>query len=245
MESVFGSLGKVLYTDNHGHCGFLIKWRLVTPFIKKWSRNREPDQVRIEEMFRYRGYFPCIIHLAELPDEGVVCYDGNHRREVFNEIADNDFECIVDIMFGATQSDVYTAFDNINKSVQLPALYLEPPSASTDDIIKLVKTYESNYKPFLSHAQRFRAPQFNRDVFTDNIHTIYKDLNGSQTIEQIGKLLIKLNDEYSKGFLCKDHSEYSPNVIDKCRKYNMWLFLEGTVPTKHIKIILKSPFYNK
>lgn len=119
MEAIFDSLGQSIYNFN-GHKGYMIQWKLIAPFCKKWSRNRDPDIERVNEMVEYYhkgGYIPRMIHLAELKDEGMVCYDGNHRKEVFNMCNDEAVMCVVDVLFGATQNDVYKAFNNINKSV--------------------------------------------------------------------------------------------------------------------------------
>ncbi len=86
MEKTFKSHGKLIY-DIDGHKGYLIEWKFVSEFCKKWSKNREPDQERINEMvafFKNGGYIPRMIHLAETVEEGMICYDGNHRKEVFN-----------------------------------------------------------------------------------------------------------------------------------------------------------------
>lgn len=242
MQAIFDSLGQPIYKIN-GHTGYIIQWNLIAPFCKKWSRNRDPDMERVKEMVEYYykgGYIPRMIHLAEVKEEGVVCYDGNHRKEVFDKCTDEVVMCVVDIMFGATQNDVYKAFNNINKSVQLPAVYIE----ETDDenhvkaeIVKLVRDYEAKYKPLLSSSARCHAPHFNRDNFTDNIYNIYKSFCDTVSVEQIGKLLEDLNNEYSHGRLCRPHSAYKQTLLEKCKKHNMWLFIEKTVPFEHVEKI--------
>lgn len=245
MEAIFDSLGQSIYNFN-GHKGYMIQWKMIAPFCKKWSRNRDPDIERVNEMVEYYhkgGYIPRMIHLAELKDEGIVCYDGNHRKEVFNMCNDETVMCVVDTMFSATQNDVYKAFNNINKSVQLPAIYIEEPRGENDvrvEIIKLVKEYETKYKPFLSTSARCHAPHFNRDTFTDNIYNIYKSLGNVVKIEQIGTLLEMLNNEYAHGRMCRPHSVYKQSTIDKCKKHNMWLFIERTIPFEHIEKLLDS-----
>lgn len=187
MDAIFNSLGQSIY-NNNGHKGYIIQWKLIAPFCKKWSRNREPDMERVKEMVEYYnlgGYIPRMIHLAEIKEEGVVCYDGNHRKEAFNVCNDETVMCVVDIMFNATQNDVYKAFNNINKSVQLPAIYVEDSNDANnvkEEIIQLVKEYESRYKPFLSTSARCHAPHFNRDTFTDNIYNIYKFFGSAITL---------------------------------------------------------------
>lgn len=240
MERVFDSLGQSIYNIN-GHKGYIIEWRIISPFCKKWSRNRDPDLERVNEMIIYYnsgGYIPRMIHLSEIKDEGIVCYDGNHRKEVFDKCNDEKILCVVDVMFNATQNDVYKAFISINKSVQLPEIYIEDTSNLKLDILQLVKEYEIKYKFLLSSSSRCHAPHFNRDTFTDNIYTIYKSFNNTITIEKIGELLDKLNNEYSQNRLCRPHSFYKQSIIDKCRKYNMWLFIEKQIPFEHIEKML-------
>lgn len=245
MESIFDSIGDYIYNFN-GHKGYMIQWKLIAPFCKKWSRNRDPDIERVKEMVDYYnkgGYIPRIIHLAELEDEGIVCYDGNHRKEVFNICNEEKVMCIVDMMFGTNQHDVYKAFNNINKSVQVPAIYIEEPSCENDvkiEIIKLVKEYETKYKPFVSTSARCLAPNFNRDNFTENIYNIYKSLDKVVNIEKIGKLLEKLNNEYANGRMCRPHSVYRQSIIEKCKKHKLWLFIEKTIPFEHIETLLNS-----
>ncbi len=241
MEVIFDSLGLILYTENNHKC-YSIQWKLIAPFCKKWSRNRNADSERVKEMIEFYnkgGYIPRMIHLAEIDEEGMVCYDGNHRKEVFNECMDESMLCIVDVMFNTTQNEVYKAFNNINKSVQLPAMYIDEVNETRknvkSDIIKLVKHFETKYKPFLSTSSRCHAPNFNRDVLTDNIYEIYKSFGTAISIEQIGKLLNILNAEYSNERICRPHSSYKESVIEKCKKHNMWLFLEKQIPFEHVE----------
>jgi len=248
MDSVLQTLCKGctdLYT-NQNHKGYLIQWSLISPLCKKWSRNRDCDLNRVEEMIDFRargGYIPSMIHFADVQDEGLVCYDGNHRREVFNRcLAEgDDIICIVDVMFGASQSDVYKAFSNVNKSVQVPAIYLNEPGENVevkDAILRLVKTYEEKYKEFLSTSARCHAPHFNRDTFVDNVDAIYKALPGI-SVTDIEHTFTRLNIEYSKGRMCRPHSSYRPSIIAKCKRIGLWLFLDKTVPVAHVEQILK------
>jgi hypothetical protein len=249
METIFDSLGHVLYTNN-SHKGYLIQWKLVSPFTKKWSRNRDPDMGRVQEMVEFRkggGYIPRMIHLAEITgesgqSEGMVCYDGNHRKEVFTICNDDTDPCIIDVMFNATQNDVYQSFCNINKSVQLPAIYMDESCGNENttkfEIIQLVKGYEQKYRPLLSTSPRCHAPHFNRDIFTDNIFQLYNSFQRVVSIEQIARLLERLNVEYANGNMGRPHSAYKQSVIEKCAKHNMWLFVEKTIPFEHVEMLV-------
>lgn len=218
-------------------------WSLIGPLCKKWSRNRDSDVERVNEIHEYYNkgcYVPCIIHLACLHDEGLVCYDGNHRRDVFNMcVASGDkVTCIIDVMFDATQNEVYKAFNNINKSVQVPAIYLDDSSENSNiknDILSLVRTYEIKYKSYVSTSSRCHAPHFNRDNFVDNLYEIYKIMNGTCTVQSIAVALEKLNVEYSRQNICRPHSSYKQNVLDKCKKQNLWLFLERNISAEHVQ----------
>lgn len=248
MDSVISSLGQELY--QHGkHKVFLGKWNLISPLCKKWSRNRDPDQGRVSEMLDYLkhgGYIPRMIHLAHVADEGLVCYDGNHRREVFNVAPlGGDMICLFDVLFDACQNDVYMAFNDINKSVQVPAMFFYDEHDKScngreikDDILALVKTYETKYKAFVSTSPRYHAPNFNRDCFIDNVYNIYKHFNGSLSIADIGNALDKLNEDYAKGIRCRPHSSYKITIIEKCKKGNLWLFIDKVVPFEHVQQVL-------
>jgi hypothetical protein len=239
MEAIFDSLGQSIY-DIKGHKGYMVQWKLIAPLCKKWSRNRDPDMERVNEMvdhYHKGGYIPRMIHLAETQDEGIVCYDGNHRKEVFNICNEDEIMCVVDVMYSATRNEVYKAFNNINKSVQLPAIYIEETNDNDVkvEIVKLVRVYETKYKSYMSTSARCHAPHFNRDTLTDNIYNIYKSFDNTVSIEKIGQLLETLNNEYAHGRLCRPHSLYKQSLVDKCKKQNLWLFIEKTIPFEHVE----------
>jgi hypothetical protein len=245
MEHVIATLGKHIYSYNDHH-GYTVRWDLIGPLCKKWSRNRDSDSTRVQEMlehFHKGGYIPLHFHLAEVQGEGLVCYDGNHRREVLNTLNAEEQKnviCIVDIMFDASQNDVYKAFSNLNKSVQVPAIYVEKEVQFSvrDEIVDLVKSYESKYRPMLSTSSRCHVPHFNRDMFTDNIFIIYTHFNGLLSVSKIATILEQLNAEYAQGRLCNAHTTYRPNVIEKCKTHNLWLFLNRSIPVEHVQKLL-------
>lgn len=245
MESVFKTFAKELYRCGN-HVGYCVKFKHIDPICRKWSKNRHPDLERVHEMhdfFKSGGYIPKFIHLAELKGEGLVCYDGNHRRELLKLINDGDVECIVDVLFSASDEEIYDAFSSVNKAVDVPEIYLEDVSNIKDAVLELVKKYETRHKSFTSKSSRCRAPNFNRDVLTDNITTIYKYFNGTKSISDIEEALDKLNKEYANGKICKSHAKYPTSVIDKCKKNGLWLFLEREISCEHVeKIFNKKKF---
>ncbi len=239
MENIIKSFATQLYSVGT-HTGYLLKFKHIGPICKKWSKNRDPDLSRVNDMVEYYkkgGYIPKIIHVAELHGEGLVCYDGNHRREMLHTLDDETLECIVDVMFNASHEDIFESFESINRAIDVPEIYLDDSLNIRDDVLELVKKYETKYKPFVSKASKCRPPNFNRDVFTENITNIYKYLNGTKTVKEIEGFLETLNTEYAKNKICKAHSKYKEPVTSKCDKYKMWLFLEREIPSEHVQMI--------
>lgn len=235
MEKIIPSFGTHLYT--HGkHHGYLMPFMHIAPFVRKWSRNRDPDMTRVRDMLAYHekgGYIPKLIHLAEA-SEGLVCYDGNHRRELLT-LLPGETSCIVDVMFDATPDDIFESFEHINKAVDVPDIFLNDMNDIKDDVLQLVKQYETKYPSFVSKSSKCRSPNFNRDTLTDNITTIYSYLNGTKTVKEIGELLETLNHEYSNNKICKKHSTYRDTIIEKCKTHGLWLFLERQIPNEHVE----------
>lgn len=245
MEQVIESLGKKLYVQGHPntHHGYYVNWKLISPLCKVWSRNRLPDRNRVEEMlsfYKEGGYIPPVIHLAEIQGEGLVCYDGNHRREVLN-LCGEDAMCIIDVMFDAKQCDVFMAFDNLNKSIEVPSIYTSPKEDAVyvqKKLTDLVKKYEIKYPKFLSPAKRFHAPNFNRDVLVNDLSEIYERFDGKIDIDELESKLELLNSEYSKENMCKPHSQYPEKTVKKCRESNFWLFIDRKIPFEHLEKIV-------
>lgn len=103
-----------------------------------------------------------------------------------------------------------------------------------NDITLLVKDYKMKYKSFVSVSRRCHAPNFSHEGFAENVYHMYQNFNGRLDVQRIGELLEKLNGEYAKERLCKPHSTYKQHVIDKCKKHNMWLFIERNIPFEHV-----------
>lgn len=186
--------------------------------------------------------------LANIKGEGLVCYDGNHRRCMFERLYElgDEFDCevIIDIMFDVTQEQVYTAFENVNKSIQVPAIYLDDDlSKVKDDIIKLVDSYVLRYKAFVSSSSKCHRPSFNRDTFIEDVSNIFiyfKKGKDPLSIEDIRNLLTKLNVYYGKQQLNYDHSTLTETSLKKCKKHDFWLFgHERNISINHLEKIRK------
>jgi|TARA_R110000851_G_scaffold191515_3_gene342143 hypothetical protein len=72
MESIIQSFGTELYRDRN-HVGYKVLVKHMIPLWKKWSKNRDPDMERVNEIVECGVYIPKFIHLAELEGEGHMC----------------------------------------------------------------------------------------------------------------------------------------------------------------------------
>lgn len=229
--------------DNNNHQGFLVDWTIVNKLITKWEHNRDVDTVRVKEMLEFHksgGYLPRMIHVANIEGTpSLLCYDGNHRREVFNKLDDWTFFVVLDVHFAQNEKDIFEACANINKSIQLPPVYLED-SRIKSQIVKIVEKYAKSYPELCSSFPRCNRPNFNRDTFTTNIYDTYTAHEAKYSISMIAKGLTKLNVMYSKGRMCRKHDLYTVKVINKCKKSNMWLFLERIIDPYHVEAAILS-----
>ena len=249
MEKTFNKIGK-LFNNHDDHFWYAVKWSYLRKLnIEKWSGNRDCDENRVKELedfYLSGGYFPRVLSLATTCDADVstvghklICYDGNHRRNAFNRLNDGDLMIIVDIMFKVTQSDIFKAFKNINKSIQVPSIYLDYELLNVkDDIIKLVNSYCLRYPDFTSTSSKCHRPSFNRDLFVEDVGKIYLYFENKVPISGISKLLDELNANYGKKQLNCDHKKLSLTVREKCKMHDFWLFsMDRTISINHLEKI--------
>lgn len=235
MQKVFNSLGDFIHQDNN-HMIYSAYWDKISPLCQTWKYNRDIDLSRVEEIAKIieiSEYVPKIIFLAEI-DNQIFCYDGNHRRIAMDKIKYSG-KCLIDIMFECDDLTIHNTFGNINKSVQVPSLYLKPKEEKKF-IREVVKKIDTKYKLYSSPSSRCRSPNFNIDNLTDELLEISNKLEINNENE-LFSLLEKLNVEYSKENLCKKHKEYSTKIIEKCKKGGLWLFIDKTINIDHIEKI--------
>lgn len=242
METLLGNISNCKFIYSFGsHRVYSIPFHCIDPICKKWSKNREPDEKRVDEMMKFMESGGHIIdqclYLAELPNEGLVCYDGNHRREVFRKLNYQN-TVLINVILDATPNQVLDCFRNINKAVQVPSIYFEDDVKLNyeikSEIKEMVKRYIDQYKPFAKSGNKFNSPNFNRDHFEENIYQVYQET--LIPIQQIQQLLEELNKSYAQGVLI-DHKLYKERVITKCKKYNFWIFINKNISIDHIKLL--------
>ena len=222
--------GRQVY-DIDGHIGYEISVSSMNTLLKAWSKNRQLDNTRVNELSRHLkqgGWVPPTIHVAHIPVEGLVCYDGNHRREAYRQISPcfENKTIILDILKKPTE--IYKCFNDINKSVPVAQIDL----LMDNDFVKirheldnLVKKYEKTYSSFVSTSSRCNTPNFNRDNFKDQLFQYIQNKEYQINIQIIEEALNYLNNAYAKDIRSgADVKNLRATVLKKCREENLWLF---------------------
>lgn len=208
--------------------------------LKLWSRNRPVDEARVEEIREYISktrHVDGTIRLAFIKGEGLVCYESNHRRMALIP----GILVTVDILWDVTCERLIEEFIHINRAVSVPELYTEIDMDATakEKIAAYVKDMASfKYKAFVSTSARPNRPQFNRDVLTQEITKLWKDIGCP--VDVLLNAIDAVNDAYRDEKLGTDHTKIkSTKILEKCSKGGLWLFAFDTSLNKdHIEKVL-------
>jgi hypothetical protein len=201
-----------------------------------WQENRPPDEVRIKEVKneiesskRVQG----IIALA-CENKKMICYDGNHRRLALLGIKNiKDINVLVSVIWDANQLSIYNEYMLLNKSISVPLIYMRKPNKPiktndpTNIISEYVKTLVSNYPKFSSPSKACRPPNFNRDLLTDDLLSLYKEHKKKIKLELLTDILDNMNECYKSEKYGFKHANLKKQVLDKCLNGSLWLFSEG------------------
>jgi hypothetical protein len=161
-----------------------------------------------------------ILNLAYITGEGLVCFEGNHRRLALEGL---DIIVFVDILWDATDEIVTHEFRRLNKSVCVPDLYVvENESTLRGDIEKIVTEFRRKYPTLESNSGRPQRPNYNRDKLTDDILRIHKDL--MIPVSDIMGRIDLLNEQCKS----KDRTKLNEKVIQKCESAGLWLFARNS-----------------
>jgi len=262
MQAVLDKLGRRTGVGAAGFVTYEIEWARLAPLCCAWSRNRAPDAARVAAIaahLRAGGYVPPLLHLAELSGEArpLACFDGNHRREAFaaEPLGDADADSwlgiaeadkrvvLATVMFRAEPAAVEAAFRAINAGVSVPELYVRAAGGggpAREEILALAQSYAAAYPKFASPSAQCAAPNFNRDLFADNLDSLCRALGTSAA--DVAAALPRLNAELAAGRgLLRPLDQYSAGALKKCRTGAFWLFIDGrTVSASAIAPLLRN-----
>jgi hypothetical protein len=188
--------------------------------IERWQYNRPPDEARVAEIrewMRTSERVDGILHLAAIGTK-LVCYESNHRREAMKGLT-TLHNVLVDILWDATDEEVKAEFFRLNKAVSVPDLYVtEDQSIQLDELRAAVDAFCTNYKALKVGSSRPQRPHFNRDMVTDEVYRMMKELKLG--VPELMDRLMMLNARLR----ARDKSKLSEKVIAKCEASGLWLF---------------------
>ena len=181
---------------------------------------------RVEKIKKYileKNLVDGIIYLAKIK-EGLVCYDGNHRREALKMI-DKDFPIYVNILENPSDLILEEKFRNLNKCVPITDLVFSK-GTTHDEIKKIKKVCEHFMEIWKDHrkaSSRPRKPNFNQNSLEQKIGKIL-DFYGQNirkiSLENIKKFVYQYNGEIKTKM---DNFFVSQTVKDKCLKNDCFL----------------------
>jgi hypothetical protein len=217
---------------------------------KRWSRQRPADDARVDEIRKWIDSYSDVsgvISMAWHQTEGLIVYDGQHRWKALLDIQTTSIQAIVEILWDASDDEIITSFQSINKAVSVPELYTDP-KITTDsvrnDITKFVATLASAYKDFCSTTDKPNRPNFNRDKLTDDLFGIWRDdFHCEVPFAQIADAIMSMNKEYDTNELSvpRESSRKNPRIYEKCNKHHFWLFAQtGHINREHLRVTMKS-----
>ena len=199
--------------------------------VKPWKYNRPPDMTRIPEIHDWMkefGRMDGVLNLAYIQGEGLVCFEGNHRRLALDGL---DIPVFVDIVWDATHESLAHEFRRLNKSVCVPDLYVAETSATLRlELEDAVAEFRKKYSSMESTSGRPQRPNYNRDRLTDEITRLQKEL-----VVPVGELMSRIYalNEYYAG---NDKSKLTEKVRQKCEASGLWLFAwSSSIATKDLQ----------
>jgi len=199
-------------------------WMPATVFaelpIRRWKYNRPPDATRVAEIREWveqSKRVDGILYLAWVDNE-LVCYESNHRREAIKGVP-GLHAILVDVIWDATDETIKQEFFRLNKAISVPELFVtKESSVNVDDLLKTVHAFCDNYSKLQSPSKHPQRPNFNRDLFLDDVYQIVKE--SGLTVGEVMDRLTRLNNELRS----KDRRRLTDRIIAKCEETGLWLF---------------------
>lgn len=193
--------------------------------FKNWSLNRPADELRVNDILKYYiekkiKIVPGLINVWFYNNEYLI-YDGLHRFLAATNNYLNDMYILINIKYTDDEKEIIEEFNNINKSINVPSIYLDDMTNLNKKNIcqniaaKLCEAYPN----FSSSSRRPLKPNYNRDNFIELVSSLEINFNDTNVGDKIYNLLLIQNKQVKKMKL-KNESSY----LKKCAKYDFWLF---------------------
>lgn len=214
------------------HYIYLADSHVVTLQSKIWSKNRPCDKLRVSEIEKYiteMGYVDGILYFANIEGEGLVCYDGNHRRCALLNLT-KSYKILINVLENPSPEYLKNKFISLNKCVPVTDLFLNDThsKAEVDLIMEVTEHFCKLWKSHRKTSPNPNRPNFNRDTLQSKISSIIElnsiDISNSSKddiIQQVNRFNEEINNK-------KDSIKSTKTMLNKCIASGCFLFLEKT-----------------
>ncbi len=214
-----------IYSDSNFNVLQLYSTDDLLASFTNWSKNRPPDESRIENIREYYmkhnvRLVPGMIHVWFNPDDNTYkVYDGIHR---YLAAMRQDVQMTMFIRVFKTQDEqaVIDDFININKSISVPSIYLEEGNLYKRIVCtNVTRKFCEKHGAFVSPSRKPYVYNFNRDVFTEFLSELQIDFTKENVDNIILNSLAGLN-HYAQSFVTDNKIE----CPKKCHFHKFYLF---------------------
>jgi hypothetical protein len=216
------------------HYIYLCESVTITKNSKMWSKNRPCDRERVKEIKIYieqNGFVDGFIYFANISGEGLVCYDGNHRREALAELT-KSYKIMLNVLEEPSFDYLCNKFVSLNKCVPVTELFLNTNNNSNHSKQKIMEATNLlciKWKQHRKTSPNPNRPNFNREQLQIKIVNILDFYNISLDSITSSRILSYI-DEYNKGIkLRKNMIKCTKSMLEKCNESGCFLFLEKNV----------------
>jgi hypothetical protein len=197
--------------------------------FSNWSKNRPPDQVRIQQIKQHflnnnTRLIPGIISAWDKEDGTFYIYDGIHRflalKEILEQNPDQEFFILIQFKLTKREQEIIDDFINLNKSVSVPTIYIEDTDILKKTVCQnIAEELCKRFPTFVSPSRKPYIYNFNRDNLIEFISNW--QINFSKPgVQQIAfQELLKLNQE-AKVYV----NEMNIAHPKKCKYHDFYLF---------------------
>ena len=220
------------YECNHEKTLCKVNIKDISSKLQNWSKNRPEDKVRVVDISNNLKQTKSVIGEIRLWKQGnsYYIYDGLHRykaAELLSNNANINLDLYIIVYDTANELNIIEEFMEINKTVPIPSLYIDN-SSNTSYIQPIIRQYQEAYPDFAKPSRSPQKPNFNRDCVVDIIHNIIKD-KVDFTSHKLVEILDIINNCIKADVSNNIYYNKLPSakVLEKCRKFDLYLFLYG------------------
>lgn len=217
-------IGDVIFSDNNKTLYKTTVGNLKSNYTCiNWSKNRPHDPVRIRDIKNHFieksvNQIPGII--SGWNNKGIIeVYDGIHRLFAGFE-TDLNMELLIQVYSDTDEKLIIDDFKNLNKSINIPSLYLEEDNYYKRIVCEnVVKYFCEKYPKHVSSSRNCQSQNFNRDIFIEFISKLNIDFTKKALDTIIIQELSGIN------FQAKDYVKtHKVEVPQKSNYSNFYLF---------------------